>query len=170
MIKRYGILWLAGLVLLGSREGWAEQRLGVGVHYLTTVDDLDLGEGEDDGMSYVFSYQYRPSGLLAFELEVEKLPDDWLGSVDTLYAPKALLLVGSGIYAGAGIGTYYADGKFADDPFYLLRAGLNWPLLPSLSLDINLNYQFDEYEGIDAIEEDVGSDTITLGASARIAF
>ena len=116
------------------------------------------------------SYQYAPGTLVRIELEVEALPDNWLGSTEDIYAPKALLLVGSGLYAGAGIGTYYADGEWADDSFYLVRAGLNLDVLPVVALDIHLNYQFDEYEGIDAIEDDVGSDTVTLGAVARIAF
>jgi len=172
MFKGYGTILMVCIVVFGSLNGRAEgaHRFGVGVHYLTTVDDLELTSGSDNGMAYVVSYQYAGSEILKLEIDVEVMPNDWLGSTEDIYAPHALLLIGSGLYAGVGIGTYYSDGDFSDDNFYLLRAGLNLDLLPSISIDINLNYQFSDYEGIDAIQDDIQSDTITLGASARIAF
>lgn len=154
----------------GQVRGESAHGFGFGVHYLRTVDSIDIDDVDDAGVAYVVSYQYAPTEILRAELNVEIFPDDWLGSSEDIYAPQAFLIVGSGIYAGVGVGAYYSDGDFGDDTFYVLRAGLNMDLLPSISLDINLNYQFSEYEGLDPIREDIDTDTVTLGAAVRISL
>ena len=66
MIKRYGILLFGCVLLSGALTGWAEgtHRFGAGVHYLYALEDLDLDSGNEDGIAYVFSYQYAASELL----------------------------------------------------------------------------------------------------------
>ena len=75
-------------------------------------------------------------------------------------------MIGGTLYAGAGIGIYYSDGNWADEPFYMLRAGLDFPILPFLYLDINANYRAGAFDELDEAE----SDAITLGVSARFSF
>ena len=59
---------------------------------------------------------------------------------------------------------------FADNPFYVLRAGLNLELLPTLYIDINGNYRVESFDKIKDAEDDIDTDVITLGAAARLEF
>jgi hypothetical protein len=76
--------------------------------------------------------------------------------------------VGAGLYGGLGIGTLYADGNFSDNPFFILRAGIDLDLLPRVHVDVNANYHFAEWDGINEVDERLDSDTITLGAAVRV--
>ncbi|HSO67327.1 MAG TPA: hypothetical protein VLP30_05670, partial [Desulfatirhabdiaceae bacterium] len=82
---------------------------------------------------------------------------------------EAYLIIGSSLYAGLGIGIWYADDKFMEEPFYALRAGVDLEILPSVYLDINGNYRFNNWN-YEEIKEDIDGDTITLGAIVRIEF
>ncbi len=148
----------------------ADQRIGAGVHYWRTVDSIDDRAFDRDGLSYVITYQGGLLPLLKYQTDLQIFPKTFAGSEKTVYAPQVLGIVGHWIYAGAGIGILYADGSFADRPFYLLRAGLDLPILPRLRLDINANYHFSEWKGINEIADDIESDTITFGAALRLVF
>jgi len=146
-----------------------EHGIGVGVHYLKAIGDID-SDFDEDGLSYVVSYRFRPVELLALQVEVEMYPDEFLGLEERMFAPQGLLVLGKVIYIGAGIGVTYYDGDFANDPFFMFRAGLELELLPSFSIDIHGNYMFTEWDDLDESGRDIDSDTITLGAAARISF
>ena len=146
----------------------ADHRFGAGIHYWRTIDDVNVDEFDEDGMAWTFSYQLRPAPLLGIELAVEALPDGYGGGAEEVYSPQAYLIVGKGIYAGLGVGGFYTDGDFQDDTFYALRAGLELELLPNVLLDVNANYRFTEWDDIKTVEEDVDTDTITLGAAVRL--
>lgn len=166
--KQYGLIAAMGLlVLAGSALAEGDHRVGVGAHYWTTVDDIDVRDVDEDGVSWLLSYQYWPS-VFGVEAAVEWFESGFAGSDEDVYAPQAYLLVGSLLYGAVGIGGYYSDGDWADNPFYAFRAGLNLQLLPRLFLDINANYRFEDWEGLEG--SDIDSDTITLGAVARMAF
>ncbi|PID76537.1 MAG: hypothetical protein CSB24_06135 [Deltaproteobacteria bacterium] len=142
-------------------------RLGGGVTYWRTIDDIDQDdEVDDDGFSFYASYQYW-GGLLGVEADLEFLPDK-VGE-DT-FAPQAFLLVGRGIYAGAGIGIEYRDGEFADEPFFALRAGLNLEVLPSIYWDIYGLYRFNDSAELDDDNTDIDTDTVFLGTAVRFGF
>ncbi|MBN1268246.1 MAG: hypothetical protein JXB04_01545 [Kiritimatiellae bacterium] len=143
-------------------------RIGAGAHYWTALEDVDADDIEDDGLSYLASVQFFPDSLLKLQADLEIFPDGFAGQTETTYAPQAFALVGYGIYGGLGVGINYADGDFADDPFYTVRVGINLELLPFLHLDVNANYQFVEWEKIETLDEDVDTDTITLGAAVRL--
>ncbi len=81
-----------------------------------------------------------------------------------------MLLVGTWIYAAGGIGVYYSDGDFADDPFFVLRAGLNLELLPSLYFDFNVNCRFETWDDLQESESNIDTDTVMLGAALRLGF
>ncbi len=162
--------WLAVATVLSlCSSAEAGNRLGVGAHYWRTVDSV--GDDIDrDGVSWLVTYQGEVIPLLKLQVDLEIFPDNFAGAGETVYAPQALAIVGGWIYAGAGIGVMYANSEFADKPFYLLRAGLDLPILPSLRLDINANYHFSEWEGINETVDDIESDTVTLGAALRLEF
>jgi hypothetical protein len=161
-----------GLVLAGMSGAWAgeKHRIGAGLHYWRTVDDIDVDSIDENGMAYLVTYQYVPAGILRAEIDLEIFPEDFGGSDEAVYAPQALLIVGGGLYAGLGIGVFYSDGDFAEDPFYILRAGLNLELLPNIFVDINGNYHFTDFDDLKDVSDKVDTDTITLGAAVRLAF
>jgi hypothetical protein len=150
-----------------AADGMGAHRLGVGVNYWKTIDNIDLGDVDEDGLSYLASYQYAPLGLFKFEADLEYFPDLGGGS-EAVWAPEAFVIVGGTIYAGAGIGIYYSDGDWGDEPFYMLRAGLDFPILPFLFLDINANYRFNDWGSLSG--SDLDTDTIRLGAAVRFAL
>ena len=148
----------------------AEHRIGGGVHYWKTVDDLadDDFDVDEDGLATVLSYQYVPGGLLRLEVDVEYFEKGFGGSTDAAYSPQVYLVLGSGWYAALGGGVIYSS-DFEDDvsdPFYAARLGLDMELLPRLHLDLNANYRFDAWSEL----ENADTDTVTLGAVVRFGI
>lgn len=149
----------------------AEHSIGPGVHYWRSLDDLaDEGfpEVEDSGVSWLLSYLYDLEGPLKFGLELEYFPDGFSGATDSAIAPQALILFGGKLYGGVGAGVTASDsidGTFSD-PYFMARLGLVLPVLPRLSVDLNLNYQADAFNELGSVE----SDAITLGAILRFRF
>lgn len=161
---------LLGIQTNGLAAG--AHRLGGGVHYWQTVDELDDAgfDIESDGLAYLVSYQYVASDYFKVEADLEIFPDGVGGIGETTYAPQGLLLLGAALYGGIGIGTFYVDNEFADEPFYMLRLGVDLEFLPNLHLDINGNYHFTDFDSIKTVDDDVDTDTITLGAILRFEF
>ena len=163
-------LFFALFFTLG-KVSWADSshRIGVGAHYWVTVDDIDKDNIDEDGLAIIASYQYLLTKYLKFEVNAEYLEKGYAGSDKSVLSPQAYILIGNGLYAGAGIGINYSDGEFADEPLYALRAGIDLEILPSISLDINANYRFENWD-FDEIEDDIDGDTITVGAILRLRF
>ncbi len=160
------LLMVACVLLLGVSMAMAngKHRIGAGVNYWTTIDDLELDNIDEDGLAYLLTYQYRP-GLIGFGIDVEMLPD-YLG--EDSYAPQAYLIVGKGIYAAAGVGIVYADSDWADDPFYSVRVGLELDLLDAVVIDLYGNYRFNETSHIGDELEKIDTDTVFLGLAVRL--
>jgi hypothetical protein len=146
--------------------GIGAHRIGFGVNYFKTIDDLDENF-DKNGFSYLASYQYAPIRILKIEADLELIPD-LADSSDPVLAPQVFVTVGGLFYAAAGIGIYYSDGDWGNAPFYMLRAGLDFPILPRLFLDINANYRFNDWDTIEWA--DVDTDTIRLGAALRFTL
>jgi hypothetical protein len=148
-----------------------EHRIGAGLHYWQSLDQLDDDfpdfEIHDDGVSGVFSYQYI-AGFIRFEGAAEYFDKGFQGSRDWAISPQVYVLAGRGFYGGVGIGVTYSDfanGSWSD-PYYIAKAGVDFLLLPKLHLDINADYRFLKWEDLG----DYDSDTITLGATVRVGF
>lgn len=161
-------LWMI-LVVCAFRPLMAEgeHSIGVGANYWTVIDDINLDDVDEDGFSYLFAYRYS-GGLLSVQAEVETFPEDFAGSPTEIYVPKAMVIVGEGVFAGLGVGMPYADGEFADDPVYFLRAGFSLAVFHPLRIDLHANYVFSDFDALDA--GDIDTDTLTLGAMARLKF
>lgn len=173
ILRRLTLAAVAVLLILVPSTADAEDkggvhRLGLGVLYWQTVDDLaGGGDIEDDGLSLVASYQYgKKRGLISFEIDLEYFNDGFGGSGETTLAPVAFVLIGNQLYVGAGIGVSFSSGLEDDvsDPFYAGRLGYQFDVLPGLRLDVNLNYRTNAFGELD----DFDSDTLTAGAFARI--
>lgn len=167
-MKKILLLTLALLPALSASAFAADHRIGVGVHHWQTVDDLaDEGfEGLDDsGTSGIVSYQYMPEGVFSFELDLEYFADGFGGSTESAYSPQAYLLIGHGLYAGAGLGNVISDGE-SSDLFYAAKVGFDFSIIPRVSVDVNANYRFEDWSLID----DVDTDTVTFGALLRLGI
>lgn len=154
----------AALAVQGGGPG--AHRLGFGVNYYTAIGDLPE-KIDRDGLSYLVSYQYAPSMIFKIEGALELFPD-LAGSGNPVLAPLVFATVGGLFYAGVGVGIYYHSGDFGDSPFYMLRAGVDFPILPRLFLDINANYRFNDWRTIEWA--DVDRNTIRLGAALRFTL
>ena len=148
----------------------ATHRLGAGANYWKTISNIDRqdlsGNIDENGLSWLASYQYVPEGIFKLEVDLEYYPS--LGGEKGLWSPEAFVLVGGTVYAGAGIGVYYDGHIFSNAPFYMLRAGIDFAILPFLFLDINANYRFNDWDTLE--KKNLNTDTIRLGAAVRIAM
>lgn len=162
----FSLMWLASAPAALA----ATHRLGGGANYWKTISDLkaeDVTNIDESGLSWLASYQYVPAGIFKLEFDLEYYPS--LGDEPkALWSPEAFVLVGGTIYAGAGIGVYYNGDIFSNRPFYMLRAGVDFLILPFLSLDINANYRFNDWNTLET--NDIDTDTIRLGAALRLAL
>jgi len=164
VIVAFGLTWLASAPATQA----ATHRLGAGANYWKTLNDIDITADIDkDGISWLASYQYVPAGIFKLEVDLEYYPD--LGAErKAFWSPEVFVLVGGTLYAGVGIGDYYNGEIFSDTPFFMLRAGVDFAILPFLSLDINANFRFNNWDTLKA--DDIDTNTIRLGAVVRLAM
>ncbi len=141
-------------------------RIGAGANYWVAVDDIDLDDVDEDGLSYLVSYQYRAT-LIGLQADVEFLPKLF---GENAIAPAAYAVLGSAIYAAAGVGILNLDGEWADAPFFALKAGLDLEVLPGIFLDISGSYRFHSETDLDDALEAIDTDTVFLGAALRLGF
>jgi len=156
----------AALTLGGPALADGPHRFGGGVNYWVALKDIKVDDIDDKGFSHLVTYQYRGS-LWGLGLDAEMLPDRFGRDA---YAGQAYLIVGSGLYGAAGVGIVRTGGDFADDPFFVFRAGIDLELLPSLRLDINAQYRFNETADLKDDDRDIDTNTLFLGAALRLAF
>ncbi len=152
-----------------AQDGERNNQFGLGAHYWTTIKNVDVNNVDKNGFSYLLTYQYHYDWI-GVEADVEWFQKGFGGASQDVYQPQVYLIVGKVIYAAAGIGGYYSDGKFADNPFYAFRAGLDIPILPILHLDVNANYRFENWDDLSTEGKEISTDTVTLGAAVRLAF
>lgn len=166
-----GILLLAGQGVLAANGNRFENvhRFGGGIHYWKSLEDIIIEGVDEEGLALLLSYQYQMMKFFTVEGMLEFLADGYAGSDDAVFAPQVYVLVGRGIYAGAGIGWHFSDGKAADNPFFGLRAGLDVEIVPTIFLDLNVNYRSETW-GFGKIHEDIQLNTMTLGAILRFEF
>ena len=154
-------------ILTPSGLAAAEHRLGLGLHYWKSLDDLarNFPGVEDSGVSWLGSYIFDVEGPLKFGVDLEYFKDGYGGSTSSAWGPQVLALVGGSLYGGVGIGMVLSssfDGN-KSDPFFLARFGWDFPIFPHLTLDLNLNYQADAFNQLDEFD----ADTLTLGVIVR---
>jgi hypothetical protein len=79
--------------------------------------------------------------------------------------PQGYAMIGDFIYGGAGVGIGYIDGDFQSNPFYALRAGVDF-FLGGLDLDAFASYRFQKAKDLQGFGSD-DLNTITFGALIR---
>lgn len=157
------------LLISSSAVAQTHHRAGLGLHYWKALEDVEFSGIDEDGLAWVISYKLATSSMLKFQVDLEVLPKNYGGSDHRVVAPQAFVLAGSGIYAALGLGMHYTDGDFADRPFFALRTGLDFELLPSIYTDVNINYRFENWD-FDEVRDKISMDTLTLGAVVRFQF
>ena len=145
--------------------GRNKHSIGGGATYYKTVDDVKDSNVDQDGLSWFASYQFRDGTSGAFEFDFEGMPSGFAGATNDVYAPQFYLISSGRIYSGLGIGWYYSDGEWADDPFYAVRFGLTHDIATGIVLDINGNYRFTKWDT--DIAQDLSTDTVTLSVALR---
>jgi len=163
-------VWIVVCVVLlavNPLSAEAGSRLGVGANYWVTLDDIDVADVDENGLSYYLTYQYRTDRLLGLQADLELIPSRFGKDA---WAPQAYLVVGKAIYAAAGAGLVYTDGSFADEPFFSLKLGFDLEILPHIFLDLNANYRFNDKTDLSGSETDIDTDTVFFGVAIRIGF
>lgn len=166
-MKKTLLVWLVLFAFLSAAQAEdSVHRFGAGANYWIALDDIDVDDIDEDGLSYFASYQFRPT-LIGLQADLEFLPDRF---GEDAIAPAAYVVLGKALYAAAGAGILSIDGDWADDPFFAFKAGLDLEVLPHLFLDVSASYRFDpETELEDAVEK-IDTDTVFLGAAVRLGF
>lgn len=182
-MKKIIILSACIICLIPVAANAGEHTFGVGLHYFYTLDDISseledaLGDAfHEDGLAINFSYRYKFNQHFGVIAEVQTYPDGYLDAESSI-SPRILAVLGQTFYVGAGIGWHNVDWEDAtedfhdsdewSDTFYMLRAGIEFPLLTEhLFLDINANYEFNEWNDV----EEFDSDIITFGAAVKFTI
>ena len=167
-IRMVGLLvCMTILCAAGARAGG---RVGAGLTYWHALKDVKVTHFDRNGASWFLSYQSRGAYLIGWEADFEMMPEGFMASQKKVYAPQAYVIAGTSLYGAAGLGWYYSDGNWADAPFYVLRAGMELTLLPSIYLDLSGNYRFTKWGSLKDDNIDIDTDTIMLGAAVRLGF
>ena len=136
-------------------------RIGGGIHYLKTVGDIkDTPDFDENAIGFLGAVKYKTS-LFTFEGDLELIPD-YIGSSKMMWQPQAYAFIGGLIYGGAGIGVGYLNSFGWQDPFFALRAGVDFMAGP-IDLDIFASYRFQKAGDLSALGED-DLNSITFGA------
>ena len=173
-MKRFAALAVVSCAILlmflaASRADDADNRIGIGANYWRSIKNIDIQDFDSNGFSWLATYQYSP-GLFSLETDLEIFQQGFSGADKNVFAPQALVLLGSSFYGGIGIGTYYADSHFSGKAFYALKLGLDINLFGPVYADISANYRFNEGKSLRDAVKDINSDTIMMGAAVRVEF
>ncbi|MBN1878734.1 outer membrane beta-barrel protein [bacterium] len=160
-----------------------DHTFSLGVHYFYTIDQIsaeledDLGDSfHEEGLGYNFGYRYKFNPRFGLLAEAQLYPDGYLDA-DSVFSPRILAVLGRSLYIGIGVGWNSVEWENLThdlhksdnwtDSFYLLRLGLEFPILVEhLHLDINANYEFNNWNDV----EEFDSDIITFGAGIKITI
>ena len=159
---------LLALVLLApSAATAAEHNLGLGLHYWQSLDDLadEIPGIEDSGVSWLASYIFDVEGPLKLGADLEYFRNGFGGSKGSAWSPQIFAFIGGKWYGGVGMGTTLAssfDGN-RSDPYFLARVGVDFAILPHMTIDLNLNYKSDAFNQLDNFE----TDALTVGVIVR---
>jgi len=139
--------------------------VGVGLHYLHNVGDLkneSLDDLDKNSFGVIGSYQKSP-GIFRLEADVEYV-FNYLGTDQAMWEPSGWMLTTGMFYGGAGIGIGYRDGDWQKNPWYAIRAGLDFPLT-KMDLDVYGAYRFQSAGDLGNVVDDLNS--LTLAAVLR---
>ena len=168
VLAAFAALFTFGAAQAASTGGL---ELGLGANYWYSIDEARDKSFDRDGLGWMISSRIPLSDIFSLGLEIEQSPDNFVFLDERLYLPAAYAILGNSLYIGFGIGNYYYDGDFYGDVWYALRAGFKIPILvPGLMLDVNVNYRVEDWDRMKDAKDDIGSDTLMIGAAIRFVF
>lgn len=161
-------LSLSLIVVVGTAAPAAAAQFGVGLNYLHTLEDLgDVDSTNDfsqDDFS-IFGSVTVPVALVRIEGDLEWVPG-YLGGDSDLWQPQVYAFLPLGLlYGGIGMGIGHLDGNWASNPFYALRAGIEFGL-GGLAADAFLTYRLQSANFGEA-SENLDLDALILGAQVK---
>lgn len=156
------VLLTAGL----AADANAGLRVGGGIHYLRTVGELKDSPGFDENAVGLLGAAKYATALFTVEGDLEIVPD-YAGSDETMWQPQAYVLIGRMMYGGIGTGVGYLGDFGWQDPFFALRAGVDFMAGP-LDLDVFASYRFQKSDDLSDLDED-DLNSITFGALINFA-
>jgi len=150
------LLAITPVLFLASMATESQAGLGVGIHYLKTVDEMESTSGFDSSfLGFLAAASYSP-GFINFEVDVEYIPNYAFDK--DLIQPSIYAFLGNHIYGGFGVGIGHFNGEWADDPFFDLRAGLK-----VMVFDFFASYRIQDLDELNDLEsEDLNA--VTFGA------
>lgn len=154
------------LVLIAVTVGTASAgtRFGGGVHYLRTLGDIkDNPEIDENSFAFMGSVAFS-GAMVRFEADLEIIPD-YIGSDEMMLIPQGYVLLGNFIYGGLGIGVGHLGDFGWQDPFYALRAGVDF-MAGGLDLDVFATYRIQKLSDLEGLSSD-DANAITFGALIR---
>lgn len=156
-----------GLATAGaSSPSLAGVGVGGGIHYLRNLGDIsDNGIDLDKNSIGILGSLMAQAAFLKLEAQAEYI-GNYAGTDEAMWIPQGWALIGSALYAGAGIGIANFDGEWQNDPFYGLRAGVNIPL-GAVGLDTYATYLF---WNDDAFKDVTGEDLDSITFAAVLRF
>jgi hypothetical protein len=157
----------ASAILFQAGTASAGLRLGGGIHYLRTVGDIKDNDQFDENAIGIMASATYGFAMLRVEGDVEYIPD-WGGTDEAMWEPQAYALIGDLIYGGLGTGIGYIDGEWQSEPFFALRAGVDF-VLAGLDLDVFGTYRFQKEEDLKGLGSD-DINAITFGALIRFGM
>ncbi|HEQ97906.1 MAG TPA: hypothetical protein ENO22_01030 [candidate division Zixibacteria bacterium] len=150
------------LILASPAE--AGTRFGGGIHYLRTLGDIkDAPEFDENAVGFMGSVLFTHT-MFRLEGAIEVIPD-FGASEKTMFEPQAYAMIGQFIYGGVGIGIGYLDDSWQSNPFYALRAGVDF-FVGGLDLDVFASYRFQKANDLEHLGSD-DLDSITFGVLIR---
>jgi hypothetical protein len=142
----------------------AGTRFGGGIHYLRTLGDIKDAPGFDENAIGFMGSAVFTDSLFRLEADLEVIPD-FAGSDEMMLQPQAYIMIGSFIYGGVGIGIGHIDGDWQSNPFFALRAGVDF-YAGGLDLDVFASYRFQKANDLEYLGSD-DLNSITFGALVR---
>ena len=156
------------LLLAAAPAAAIENRLGVGVHSWRPASEIldDPSLGDESDLAAVLSYQLVLFRLLRLEADLEFFPNGFGGSGEEAWSPQGLIVVGDRFYGAIGAGLVYSEeleGNLSD-AIYIVRLGVDFPILSRLRLDVCADQRAPDVSGL--VEGD--EDTVTFAAVLRL--
>lgn len=144
--------------------------IGVGANYWYSIEDAIDKDFDEDGLGWMLSTRWMLTDYFGLGFELERSPDNFIALEESMYAPSAHVIVGNKLYIGFGVGCYYYDGDFYENEWYNVRAGIKIELLPSVMVDLNVNYRADKFDELEDLDDNVNAETLVFGGALRIAL
>ena len=142
----------------------AGTRFGGGIHYLKTLGEIKDAPEFDENAVGIMASIVLTDALMRIEGDLEFI-SDFGGSGHMMIQPQAYAMLGESIYGGLGIGIGYLDGEWQSNPFYALRAGIDFKA-GNLDLDLFMSYRFQKANDLEYLGSD-DLNSVTFGALLR---